>query len=273
MTLAEWLNGKSHAVRTLYRMIRHLSNWPEVWSAYRVNRHLPSLSFRSGLTLHHGTHDSPVAVLHEVFGERQYRRHIKGPLEGVMIDLGANLGAVTVDYASRSRSLHVHAYEPNPSTNKFLRANIVANGLTERVTVHHEAVGREHGELVIWTNMHSMMVTGYSDAPPRPGATTERVPLIDLNEVVRRVGGGPVAFLKMDTEGAEADTLEGATPATLEAIRQIILEYHEVLCPDALLRCRKVLEGAGFRCLVQPFNERQGLIYARRNGSTFVGNG
>ena len=245
-------------------MIRWLSNWPEVWSAYRSARPLPPLKFRSGLTLHHGPHDSPVAVLHEIFGERQYSRHLEGPLDGLMIDLGANIGGVAVDYAKRSRLLRVHAYEPNPSTNSVLRHNVEANGLTDRVTVYQEAVGRERGELTIWTNMHSMMVTGYSKTPPLPGAVATRVDLIDLNEVVRRAGGGPVTLLKMDTEGAEADTLEGATPSTLEAIRQIILEYHDSLCPDALSRCKKVLEGAGFRCLVRPFSAKQGLLYARR---------
>ena len=74
-----------------------------------------------------------------------------------------------------------------------------------------------------------------------------------------------MALLKMDTEGAEADTLEVATPATLGAIRQVILEYHDTLCPEALARCKKVLEGAGFRCHVCPSNENQGLIYARRS--------
>lgn len=266
MTAREWLHGKHHAVLTLGRMMRWLTNWREVWSSYRGQRALPPLKFRHGFTLYHGQHDSPVALLHEVFGERQYRRHIRGALEGVMIDLGANIGAVTIDWARQSPNLRVHAYEPNPSTNSILRHNIEANGLAGQVTVHHEAVGREAGEMSIWTNVHSMIVTGYSDAPPREGAVATRVPLVDLNEVVRRAGGGPVAFLKMDTEGAEADTLESATPATLQVIAQVILEYHEVRCPGALARCRKVLEDAGFRCLVQPINPTQGLIYASRPG-------
>lgn len=264
MTVSEWLAFKFHAARTLYRMFRWLSNWREVWSCYRVARPLPPLRFRSGLTLYHGPHDSPVALLHEVFGERQYRLHLDGPVEGVMIDLGANIGAVTLDWASRSRRLRVHAYEPNPSTNEALRRNVEANGLADRVFVHEEAVGREPGELKLWMNINSMTSTGYSDSPPAPEAVAARVPLIDLNEAVRRTGGEPVALLKIDTEGAEADTLEGATPATLGAIRQVILEYHSHLCPDAVARCRRVLERAGFRCLVRPINANHGLIYARR---------
>ena len=126
-----------------------------------------------------------------------------------MIDLGANVGAVSLDWAQRSRKLRIHAYEPNPATNTVLRQNIEANGLASRITVYDEAVGRESGELRLWTNVNSMTTTGYSDAPPTSDAIAMRVPLIDLNEVVRRANGGPVSLLKIDTEGAEADTLEG----------------------------------------------------------------
>ena len=264
MTFSEWFFFKYYAARTLGRMMRWLSNWREVWSSYRAGQKMPPLRFRDGLTLHHGRLDSPVALLHEVFGERHYRRHIARPLEGVMIDIGANIGAVTLDLASRSRRLRVHAYEPNPATGEVLRHNVAVNGLTDRVTVHHEAVGRAAGHLRLWTNVNSMTSTAYRDAPPTPEAVVTNVPLVDLNEVVRRAGGGPVALLKIDIEGGEVDTLEGATPATLAALRHVILEYHDRLCPNASVRCREVLEGAGFSCRVRPLNAHHGLIYARR---------
>lgn len=265
MTLTEWYFAKWHAVRTLWRMVRWLSNWREVWAAYRATGRVPPLRFRHGFTLDYGEHDDPISLLHETFGERQYAHHIHAP-DSLMIDLGANIGVVTLDWAYRSERLRVHAYEPNPPTNRVLRRNVEANGLAGRVVVHHEAVGRGRGELSLWTNVHSMVATAYGDAPPRAGGVRTNVPVIDLNEVVRRAGGGPVSLLKMDTEGAEADTLEGATAETLAAIEQAIVEYHNTLCPDALGRCRSVLERAGFRCRVRPFkrSRQQGLIYATR---------
>ena len=49
-----------------------------------------------------------------------------------------------------------------------------------RVTVFDEAVGRDSGEVRLWTNVNSMTTTGYSDAPPESGAVLYHVPLIDL---------------------------------------------------------------------------------------------
>lgn len=105
--------------------------------------------------------------------------------------------------------------------------------------------------------------TGYRTDRLDAASTAIRVRTIDLNEVVKRADR-PVALLKIDTEGAEADILDGATAETLARVRQVVLEYHNQLCPDALDRCRRVLSRAGFSCRVHQANADQGLLYARR---------
>jgi FkbM family methyltransferase len=179
----------------------------------------------------------------------------------VLIDLGANIGAVTLDFASRSAKLRVYAYEPNPMTNKVLRTNIEVNGLADRVKVYGEAIGRNFGELKLRTNLPSVLVTAYGDTRPTTEAMAVNVKMIDLNEVVRRVGE-PITLLKIDTEGAEADILEGADAVTLDSVGCVVLEYHDQLFPEALSRCKAVLTRAGFDCVVYPANPRQGLLYA-----------
>jgi len=260
-----WCAGKVHAARVLARMVILLANWREVWSSYRVGLPLPPLHFRRGFTLYHGAGDDPIMLLHEVFVRGCYRHYNDKELSGVMLDLGANIGAVSLDWASRSRGVRIHAYEPNPGTWEILWQNVKANGFADRITIHKEAVGRRFGDFRLWTNVHSLLVTGYGEVPPAPGAVAICVPMIDLNEVIRRAGGGPITLLKIDTEGAEADTLEGATPLTLEAIEQVILEYHDGLCPGALSRCRRVLGRSGFNYRIRPVTASQGLVYASRN--------
>lgn len=253
--------GKYVAARALYRMIRWLKNWPEVWSAYRNQLPLPPLRFRCGFTLHHKSGDEPLLLMYEIFVDDCYpRNEIK---EGIIVDLGANIGAATLMWACESEKITVHAYEPNPTTNQTLRENILANNLGERVSVYDDAVGRENGELQLRTDLPSMEVTSYVSVLSTKGTSTT-VPMVDLNEVVRRAGLGDIALLKIDTEGAEADILEGASPSTLRSIKQIVLEYHDSLCPDAYKRCRRILDEAGFRVRTSPINQHQGLMYARQ---------
>jgi len=245
--------------------MRHIVNWQEIWGPYFSGGALPPLRLRRGLTLHHTANDGPVPLVFEVFADRCYRGHFKGIENGVIVDIGANIGAFTLDYASSSNKAHIHAYEPNPPTNKTLRYNIDSNGLTERVTVYDEAVGRECALFQLWTNVPSLIATGYGSIPPASEAISINVPMIDLNEVVRRAGGS-IDLLKVDAEGAEVDILEGATLITLDSIKNIVLEYHDYLCPDALIRCKKVLTTAGFYCREKhdKRNNKIGLLNASR---------
>ena len=255
MKLSDWVVAKCLAARALLRMMRWLENWRAVWSAYRNCLPLPPFRFRRGFTLHHGSGDEPLLLLYEIFVEGCYARDKIS--EGTIIDLGANIGAATLSWASQSANITIHAYEPNPETNQTLRQNIEANNLSGRVSVYDDAVGRETGETHLATDVPSLLATSYGEL-----RSAIKVPMVDLNEVLRRAAGGQISLLKIDTEGAEADILEGASLPTLKLIKRIVLEYHDTLCPDAGRRCQQVLVEAGFRIQTAPLNANQGLLYA-----------
>ncbi len=164
MRSATWIRGKWYAFRELLRMIRWLSNWREVWSCYRAGRPGPALRFRSGVILQHGPGDDPILHLHEVFIHGRYRRHVDHQVEGVLVDLGANIGAVALDWARRRPGIEIHAYEPNPATNRMLRANVVAKAFSS------------------WTNSSSVLSTGYRTDRLDAASTAIRVRTIDLDE-------------------------------------------------------------------------------------------
>ena len=263
--MSEWFMGKFYAVRALTEMVLWFDNWREVFDGYRGRAHLPPLRFRRGFVLQHGSLDEPIQTFWEVFRDRSYRRHIEESRAGVMIDLGANIGLVTLDWATRLKAITIHAYEPHPATFATLAANIAANHLSGSVRVYNEAVSGHPGALVLQTHESSVLASAYGKAKS-DGSSNIRVPAISLDQVVARcVGQGPINLVKMDVEGAEADILEGAAPQTLEKVRQFVLEYHDNLCPRARLRCEQVLEKAGFHCRVRSFDEQQGLLYARRD--------
>lgn len=252
--------GKWHAAKTFVRMAVWLENWRDVWHSYREGLRLPPFHFRSGLILQHALGDDPVVHLHEVFAGADYRRHLDAACEGVFVDIGANIGAATFDWVGRRPSVTVHAYEPNPVTNRTLRVNIAANALASRVTVYDDAVGEGHGITYLSVGSNSTQVTACHRAPQGSPVLVARV---GLDEVVARVEQA-VGLVKIDTEGAEAEILEAASQHTLERIRQIVVECHDWLCPDSLLRCHRVLQRAGFECLVRRRRPLQALLYARR---------
>ena len=89
-----------------------------------------------------------------------------------MIDLGANIGVVTLDWATRLKGVTIHAYEPHPATLAILAANVSENRLAQRVRIYNEAVGRATGTLVLRTFWRSVLTSAYAE-PAEVGGNDE----------------------------------------------------------------------------------------------------
>lgn len=268
MTAAEWSYGKYYAIRMLVSMIAWFDNWREVWLSYRSGAEIPHLRFRRGFVLHHRPEDQVLLQFFEVFRDKNYRRYITEPRFGTMVDIGANIGAVSLDWATRLQGIRIHAYEPHPGTFAMLRENVDANHEAPCIATYQEAVGGRTGTLVLRTGGSSMENSAYGSSTAARKLDEIGVTMVSLDMVIERCSGdGPIGLVKIDAEGAEADILEGAHPETLKEIRQFVIEYHDGLCPNALARCERVLADAGFRCATPPARPSQGLLYAWRDGS------
>ena len=229
-------------------MFRYLRNWREVWAAYRAAQPLPALHFRRGFVLHHGTADDPVLLLHTVFA-RSEDGALNSGRAPVLIDIGANIGSVTLDRVWGDPRVAVHAYEPNPSTFETLRRNVRENGLDSRVQLFNEAVTGRNGVVLLWSGGASVLSS--TSAGAAIGGISTSVPAVSLDRAISRTGASHVA-VKIDAEGAEVEMLEAASPAALDAIEELALEYHDSIVPDARARCTDVLERAGSCVTARP---------------------
>lgn len=254
--------AKVSAARVLWRMVRYLRNWRDVWAAYRVSAPLPTLQFRRGFELHHGPGDDPILLLHTVFAKPEYKGIEKQ--SQFLLDIGANIGAVTLDRVWRAEGVKADAYEPNPVTCATLQTNVRQNGLSSRVRVFQEAVAGQNGTTVLWPGASSVL----SSTVGGPASDGAGVPVkkISFDQAVARTGAAHVV-VKLDAEGAEVEMLESASDRTLAAIDELVLEYHDSIVPDARARCMAVLTKAGFICESTPFNSHQGILLARRMGT------
>jgi FkbM family methyltransferase len=187
------------------------------------------------MTLEHGSRDAAAFLFFEVFANRCYRVGLPKTLEGTVIDIGANIGAFTLDCAACHPRVEIHAYEPDPDTCAVLRRNVAANGFENRVTVWNEAVTAKAGPLTLWRGENSAVASAFlSDRKGEECTATG----VTFDTVADRAGR--IALLKIDAEGAEADILEGARPM-LDSIERIVAEYHEWLVPDVKARITRVL--------------------------------
>jgi FkbM family methyltransferase len=207
--LGEKLKGKLDGLRYLCRLISVTSDWATVWKHRRERHSLPPVRLRNGVVLYSGSFDNPLLLLNEVFIDRWYEIGGVPPPDANMLDIGANIGAVTLFWAACSPSLRIHGYEPNPSAFDTLVRNLDKNGLQQRVRAFSEAVGRQAGSLNLWVDVPTELSTGYLDKSPSEGGRRISVPLIAIDDAWQRLNKANVWLLKVDTEGAEVDILEG----------------------------------------------------------------
>lgn len=146
----------------------------------------------------------------------------------VAVDVGANVGYYTLLFASIVGAQgKVHAFEPFPGIADLLARSIAENAFEPIVDLRRRALGDRHGRELLVHAPHTANAGGaylsLSHESPPAGHDAFEVPVTRLDdEDLRR----PIAFLKLDSEGAEPLVLAGASEI-LERDRPVVLcELH-----------------------------------------------
>ena len=156
------------------------------------------------------------------------------------VDVGANVGLFSVLLAHHLPERRVLAIEPSPAVVARLQANLVRNGVADRVPVFVGAASDQPGQVelsgipgkeeygTIGRPAHPGI---WADAPDR-GARIQSVSVMSqpLDALVEEHGLTP-GFIKVDVEGAENLVISGARQ-TLQQHRPIVLSE----LSDRLLR-------------------------------------
>lgn len=152
--------------------------------------------------------------------------------DGVILDVGANIGVVSLFLARRFPDRVIHAFEPNPTTFEALKANVARNG-GKNITCHRSAVSEAVGT-VMFNN--DPVDRGTASISNGGGAFAQEVPATTLDAFVAEHGIDKVSLLKIDVEGYETLVFRGAQRLLTEI--QPAMIYFEV--------CPPLTERAGF---------------------------
>ena len=162
-----------------------------------------------------------------------------------VVDVGANVGAATLWFASQAPHARITAVEPAPMVVPSLVRNVEVNGLADRVDVVPVALGAKSG--VGYLNPSPFSITATVGADPTVGGLP--IPIVSLRQLLDEAGIRTLDMLKLDCEGAEFEILRSCEASVLRSIRAIVGEFHTSHGDPRDLE--DVLMGSGFDCRFQ----------------------
>jgi FkbM family methyltransferase len=134
--------------------------------------------------------------------------------DSIMIEVGANIGAITVPLAKHVAKLI--AFEPQPAICELLRRNIRQNALDPKVAVVQCAVGAVVGNTALASIDYD--APGINTGGVAIGGKGE-IPLITLDDYCGRLSR--LDLIKIDVEGMEREVLVGAQQ-TIARLRPLL---------------------------------------------------
>lgn len=182
----------------------------------------------------------------EVYFIREVLRHLDPK---VLLDVGANVGNYSRVLLTEFPKAQVFSFEPLKSP--FSQLQALSKEFGDRHVAVNCGVGNRDEKLTIHFNSeattHASFVPEASEVPYVSNQETEELDVVTLDQFFRdRLDGTTIDFIKIDTEGFEAEVLAGASEI-LAALgpMAIQLEYnwHHMFRGHSLFTLSKALPG------------------------------
>jgi len=165
-------------------------------------------------------------IYDEIFGDKGYEKFRKICTSDIVVDVGAHVGLFSIKAASQAKC--VLAIEPCKFNFELLLKNIRANH-ADNVTAVNAAVFNYDGTV-------NLFMQGQSGMHSTVKQSREAIPIraVKLDSLLEESRFGKVTFLKIDTEGAEKQVLEGASHTITRDRPYVVMEYHAPEDKDAI---------------------------------------
>lgn len=228
--------GRKRGAQILLRNLRWL-NWMPIDSVkvnlgYKAQEVLLSLPLRIDYTI-------PLSKTWEDV-ERDYVSGLSLE-EGVVIDVGANVGIYSVVLAKTHPKLKVIAVEASPIIFEWLKVNCRLNKLSN-ITLVNAAVSDQDNTIAEFYERDSMstMLKGFLldfgiGVGGKESVMRRQVRTRTLDSIIESANLNEISLLKLDIEGAEILALKGASNSLdQKKIKNMLIEYHSLPNYDQL---------------------------------------
>lgn len=193
------------------------------------------------------------------------------PDKGAILDIGANIGIMTVSLARKFPHATVLSFEPMPQNLKALK-RIIRYFRLKNVQLFESALGEENGELTMVMPVLdkvkmqglSHVVEGDNNDPLNQGLTF-RVPVKKLDEIKELAALPAIHAIKIDVENFEYPVLKGG--------RELLLKHKPVIYCELWKNERRdltldYLRGLGYK--VKVYDGKGMVDYTNQDVTNFI---
>jgi len=192
----------------------------------KFNKLLYLLSLRGLGILNHETS--------RISGEFSFLNKYLFNKEGIVIDVGANIGEYSKEALEVTPGIKVVAFEPHPKT--FLRLEENLSSYASRVKLINKGVSSHSGSLELFDYANSngsghasLFQDVLTDIHHSENIISHSVELTTIDDFIEQEQISEIVLLKIDTEGNEFEVLKGARRALLEKkIKAIHFEFNSM---------------------------------------------
>lgn len=152
------------------------------------------------------------------------------PLGGVVVDVGANLGASTLTLAAHRPDLHFLCLEPSDRFFPYLERNLAALVASGRATLRKDFVGPPDDDVVLHQGTTSASAVHIARRDVRH---VRHIPMTPSPLDLASESVSPVVLIKVDTDGYEVNVIESGRRLLAETRPHLFLEWTPRLLADA----------------------------------------
>lgn len=191
-----------------------------------------------------------ITNLVDLFYRQEYRvREISQ--EGVILDIGANIGLAAVWFVHYNPGKMIYCFEPLGPNVELIKLNC------PDAQVVQVGVGGRTDRVKLRVDRDNVMA---SRIPCKWDTHEVEFDVITLDDFVGTRGVEQVSLMKIDVEGMEDEVLQGGQQ-TLEKTYQVVMETHSHTLHHKVIQH---LQRAGFYIDSEHFNKSTGLLFASR---------
>jgi FkbM family methyltransferase len=186
------------------------------------------------------------------------------PSEGVFVDVGANIGAISLPIARRCPLAKILSVEACPRIFNILTRNLQMNSIKNVFPVHAFAGELDDGFTDFYPAPDRKF--GMGSAGQQFGAKPIRVATRTLDSLMSEIRWSAANVIKLDVEGAEIQALKGAQHVIWDAPRRPVILFESVPWAETRISGQSAgdsinyLRAGGYR--VRPLPRSPGMYIA-----------